>query len=82
LEVRVNEHLNETKLPENLITSAMALHVVKESHEIGNIHLLKEVNKSYLLEATESFIIQKEDNGNLTNRNLKGNLPSKLYELC
>jgi GIY-YIG catalytic domain len=81
LEVRVNEHLNEMDLPEEFISSAMALHAKKENHEIGNIHLLKEVNQKYLLDATESFFIKKEDNGNLTNRNLKGNLPSKLYEL-
>lgn len=82
LEVRLQEHLNETEIPIERIQSAMSLHAAENNHEIGGIELIREITKPYMLNAAESLYIVKENDGSLTNKNLKGNLPSILYELC
>lgn len=82
LETRLQEHLNETEIPIERIQSAMSLHAAQQNHQIGGIELIREVTKPYMLNAAESLHIAKENDGTLTNKNLKGNLPSTLYEFC
>jgi hypothetical protein len=79
LKVRFKEHEDDCKKAINE-EKPLAKHSIEFDHPLGEIKLLKEVQKAYQLDTYESLYLFKNRNENLINVQSLGNNPSVLYK--